>query len=167
MDALWKSFKTVYPYSPSQFGGRGLLDDEAMLKQPLMSYDDDPEAQPQTDSDEEEKDEERDYYRQQYEQPWSPWTNTKPDRLSSQMTKMQSYSSSSMAYSVVAAPAAAVDATPSYSYRSGQSASFASAKTRRKAETMEDISQRALARIATLTMAMGMVLILTVAAHAS
>lgn len=166
MDALWKSFKTVYPYSPSQFGGRGLLDDDAMLKQPLMSYDD-AEAQPQTDSDEEEKDEERDYYRQQYEQPWSPWTNTKPDRLRSQTIKMQSYSSSSMAYSAVAAPAAAVDSTPSYTYRSGQSASFANAKTRRKAETMEDISQRALARIATLTMAMGMVLILAVAAHAS
>uniref|UniRef100_K3WE79 Uncharacterized protein n=1 Tax=Globisporangium ultimum (strain ATCC 200006 / CBS 805.95 / DAOM BR144) TaxID=431595 RepID=K3WE79_GLOUD len=191
MEVVWRRFKSVYPYTPSRYDGVLHGDDDvAKLKQPLIGRDDeynDP-------ADDDYNEEEGGYYREsaRHDYHYSNSSSRYPQKQQPQfddhkdaggfMMSVEPKFLRSLGKFTELAKAAFVTSSPSsqvkqkyqgeYAPVSSNSAHAvqsirAMVRTRRKAETMDDITEKALAKMAMLTVACSVLLILAVCAHAS
>lgn len=191
MEVAWSGFRSVYPYSSSRYGGVRDDDEVEKLKQPLIGRD---EYDPADDDyDNALEDEEagllssscdaygRDHikyanaqttYKQQqraYGGGFMASVEPKFLRSISKLTELAASAYKASPLSSLAAPKAK-EKDDYYGARNsaGMISSIRSVvRTRRKTETMEDITEKALARIAMLTIACTVLLLLGVSAHAS
>ncbi|KAF1332510.1 hypothetical protein FI667_g3462, partial [Globisporangium splendens] len=192
MEVVWRRFKSVYPYTPSRYDGVLHGDDDvAKLKQPLIGRDDEDDDPTDDVYDEEEGGYYRESARHDYCNNNSNWYPQKQQQFDDHkdagrfMMSVEPKFLRSIGKLTELAKAAFVTSSPSasssqvtqkhqgeYAPVSPNSAHAvqsirAMVRTRRKADTMDDVTEKALAKMAILTVACSVLLILSVCAHAS
>lgn len=185
MEVLWSRFKSVYPYTPSRYDGVMLGDDDDVekLKQPLIgreSLDEDDvdmegqgyyhyrQQQPQCDGGG--YDDDRDdieYAKKQHHKSYMMSVEPKFLRSLGKLTELAASTFSASSSQAKQKNRANEDYTATNSAQTVNSIRSMVRTRRRKNETMEDMTEKALAKMAMLTVACSVLLILAVCAHAS
>lgn len=192
MEVAWSGLRSVYPYTASRYEGVRGDDEVEKLKQPLIGRDDydpdeddddydnallDEEAGLLSSYDSYDRDEikyanaQKIHKQQQSAYGGGFMASVEPKFLRS-ISKITELAASAFKASPLSSLAASTPKKKDEYYGARNSAGMISSirsvvRTRRKTETMEDITEKALARIAMLTIACTVLLLLGVSAHAS